>query len=261
MSGQHSTLQVDGVAIHLVDAGDHNPTLLFLHYWGGSSRTWAPVIDALSSSHRCVAIDFRGWGRSGKEPDDYRLETLAEDVLAVIDRLALDDFIIVGHSMGGKVAQLVAARRSEGLKRLILIAPAPPTGNVIPEEQSQGMIASYQAREGAETAIGILSALPLSDAHRERVIEDTLSGSPQAKTTWPTTEMRKDISAQASTIDLPVQVIVGSADVVESQASLRAAFAGVIPAARFVVLPGVGHLAPLEAAPQVAGAIRASAIA
>ncbi|EAU64809.1 alpha/beta fold hydrolase [Stigmatella aurantiaca] len=94
-----------------------SPVLVFLHYWGGLSRTWGPVIERSSET---------SWGESSKEAEDYRLETLASDVVGIVGQLGLRDFIIVGHSMGGKVAQLVAAWKPAGLKRLILIAPAPP---------------------------------------------------------------------------------------------------------------------------------------
>jgi pimeloyl-ACP methyl ester carboxylesterase len=61
-----------------------------------------------------VAIDFRGWGLSDKSASDYKLETLADDVIGVIADLGLKSFVLVGHSMGGKVAQLLAARGPKG---------------------------------------------------------------------------------------------------------------------------------------------------
>ena len=251
-------IDLDGAAINVVDVGDMSPALVFLHYWGGSSRTWRPVAESLAETNRCIAIDFRGWGKSSRGSADYDLETLCADVLGVVDQLGLERFLIVGHSMGGKVAQLVAARQPRGLDRLILIAPAPPTPLDVPEEQRQGMIASYETHEGVETVIGILSARPLSDEHRDQVIEDTLRGAPGAKRAWPERGMATDVSEQASRIEVPVCVIVGADDNVESEDSLRAAFGNVVPRAEFIVLPGVGHLAPLEAVAEVVGAIRSA---
>ncbi len=233
------------------------PALLFLHYWGGSIRSWLPVMETLSDANRRVAIDFRGWGQSSKDAMDHGLETLADDVIGVISELGLTEFVIIGHSMGGKVAQIVAARRPKGLQSLILVAPAPPTALDAPEEQRQGMIAAYESREGV---MGIIADLPLSDAQREQVIEDALSGSPAAKRAWPEQGMTKDIREQASGITVPVHVIVGSADPVEPEASLREAFGKVIPGAAFTVLAGVGHLAPIEASGKVGAAIRAALV-
>lgn len=261
MSGKQSSVHVNGVDINVVEAGAGDPSFVFLHYWGGSSRTWGPVMDSLSRTHRCVAIDFRGWGQSDKTALDHGLETLAGDVAGVIGALGLKDFVIVGHSMGGKVAQLLAAQRPAGLKGLVLVAPAPPTALAVPEKQRQGMLQSYQSREGAEMVIGILSALPLSDAHREQIIEDILSGSADAKRAWPENGMIADISDAASRIAVPVRVIVGDADNIESESALRAAFGKVIPSADFVILPGVGHLAPLEATTGLVDAIRSAPVA
>lgn len=218
------SISVDGAEINVVDVGNKSPALVFLHYWGGLSRTWRPVIDSLSEFNRCVAIDFRGWGRSSKESDDFDLDTLGDDVLSVVHHLGLKDFTIVGHSMGGKVALLIAARQPKGLERLILVAPTPPFPLHVSEEQRKGMMASYETREGIETAIGILTALPLSDAFREQVIEGTLCGAAGAKRAWPDREMKADVSEEASKINVPVRVIVGKADTVESENSLREAF-------------------------------------
>ena len=255
MSGKQSIHRVNGVDINVLEVGTGSPSLLFLHYWGGSIRSWTPVMELLSENNHCVAIDFRGWGRSSEDATDYRLDTLADDVVGIVDDLGLKKFIIIGHSMGGKVAQLVAARQPQGLEELILMAPAPPTGLGVPEKQRQGMIASYQTREGV---MGIISALPLSEAYREQIIEDALRGSPGAKRAWPETGMIEDISEQASRITVPVRVIVGSADVVETEPSLRAAFGKANSSTEFIVLPGVSHMAPLEATAEVADAIRAA---
>ena len=260
MSGKQSLHRVNGVDINVVESGQGNPAIVFLHYWGGSSRTWGPVMEGLSKGSRCIAIDFRGWGRSSKEAKDYGLETLADDVAGIVDELGLKEFLIVGHSMGGKVAQLVAARRPAGLKGLILVAPAPPTPLDVPEERRRGYIALYQTREGAETVIGNMTPARLPDAYREQIIEDTLCGSPGAKHAWPEEGMIQDISEKSSKITVPVRVVVGAADKVETEASLRVAFGKVIPGAEFVVLPGVGHMAPLEATAEVVNAIRSAKV-
>ena len=254
MSDNRSVHRVNGVDISTIDVGVGAPTLLFLHYWGGSIGSWLPVVQDLSEDHRCFAMDFRGWGRSSKDAADYRLETLADDVLGIVGQLGLTDFVIVGHSMGGKVAQLVAARRPEGLQGLILMAPAPPTALDVPEEQRRQMSAANQSSEGV---MSVISALPLSEAHRELIVEDALRGAPAAKHAWPIEGMIEDIRDHAAKIVVPAHIIVGSADVVETEVSLRAAFGPSLPGAGFTVLPGLSHMAPLEAPATVAEAVRA----
>lgn len=238
--------------------GDGAPALVFLHYWGGSSRTWAPVMERLSTSRHCVALDFRGWGDSSKGAADHSLDTLADDVIEVIRMLGLAEFHLVGHSMGGKVAQLVAARRPERLRGLILFAPAPPMPLDVPQDVREAYVGLYQSREGAEVVLRNLTPHHLPEVFREQVIDDTLRGSAGAKEEWPLRGMTTDISAETAQITVPVHVIAGSDDAVEPEASLRAAFARVLRQVDFTVIPGVGHIAPLEAPSALAEAIRSA---
>ncbi|WP_198283309.1 alpha/beta fold hydrolase [Sphingomonas sp. PAMC 26617] len=240
MSGKPSVVRVNGTYLKMIEAGKGGPTLVFLHYWGGSSRTWSAVVADLAAYHRCVSLDFRGWGRSDKQAGAYELETLANDVIGVIGELGLGNYVIIGHSMGGKVAQIVAATAPNGLRRLILVAPAPPTSLGVPEEQRAGMLASYQSWEGAEKVVGILSALPLNDAQRQQVIEDMLCGYRAAKREWPERGIMADIADNARRIAVLVHVIVGDANRIEPEQALRSAFGDVVPNTGFTVLPGRG---------------------
>src|SRR5690606_16423945 len=141
-------------------------------------------------------------------------------------------------------------------KGLILYAPAPPTPLDVPEDVRRGYVSSYQSREGAETGIRNLTPHPLSRAFREQIIEDALRGSPGATGAWPEQGIIADSSAAGGRIDVPVHVIAGGDDEVEPESSLRAAFGKVLPQVRFSVVPGVGHIAPLEAPAKLANAIR-----
>lgn len=256
MSFRQTSIRVNDVDLNMLEIGDGAPMLLFLHYWGGSSRTWAPVMERLADSHRCVAIDFRGWGESDKESADFSLQTLASDVIAVVKQLGLKEFLLLGHSMGGKVAQLVAAQQPQGLKGLILYAPAPPTPLDVPEEVRRSFLDLYQSREGAEIVIGNLTPHPLPEAIREQIIEDTLRGSLGAKQAWPLQGMIADISRESSRISVPLCIIAGGDDSVEPEASLREAFGKCHQGVTIMVVPGVGHIAPLEAPAKLANAIR-----
>ncbi|MFF3661139.1 alpha/beta fold hydrolase [Streptomyces olivochromogenes] len=88
------------------------PALVFLYYWGGSHRTWRPVVERLGPAQAFVSHDHRGWGESTKVPGPYGMERLADDAQHVIDELGYDEYVVVGHSLGGKVAQVLASRRA-----------------------------------------------------------------------------------------------------------------------------------------------------
>ncbi|NED81760.1 alpha/beta hydrolase, partial [Streptomyces sp. SID11233] len=90
----------------------------------GSARTWDLVVDRLPGRD-VLTVDFRGWSRSRGMSGPYSLRRFADDTLAVLDDAGVTDHVLVGHSMGGKVAQLVAATRPAGLRGIVLVGPAP----------------------------------------------------------------------------------------------------------------------------------------
>jgi 3-oxoadipate enol-lactonase len=245
-------INTNGAAIRVEESGAGEPALIFLHYWGGSSRTWRGVIDRLDGRRRCIALDQRGWGASTAMDGRYDLPAMADDVEAVTRHLGLGRYALVGHSMGGKVAQIVAARRPKELVGLVLIAPAPPMP--VPEAVRAGMLQSYGSREGVQRALAVLGGESLSSELREQVIEDTLRGAPEAKRTWTERGMIQDITAGLDAVKLPVIVVVGDRDQVEHEAALREIFARFLPQTRFRVLRGIEHLSPLEAPDALADA-------
>ncbi|GAC1043977.1 alpha/beta fold hydrolase [Rhizobium sp. No.120] len=249
------SIKIRGANLNVVEESGDGTTLVFLHYWGGTSRTYLPVMRLLAGDFRSIAFDQRGWGRSSKE-GDFSLSSYASDTLALMQGLGLKSYILVGHSMGGKVAQLIASEQPEGLLGLALLAPAPASALPVSEAQRQMMFDSYQSREGIEAALSILSRRQLDEELRKQVIEDTLSGTAEAKATWVHEGMVADISSSTRRISVPTTVIVGSDDIVETVGRLRQEVPKTIPQAIFDVLPGLGHLAPLEGPAEVSQAIR-----
>jgi pimeloyl-ACP methyl ester carboxylesterase len=228
------------------------PALVFLHYWGGSHRTFDPVIARLSSASAVVSYDQRGWGAARALPGPYGIDQLADDVLDVAGQLGLGRYMLVGHSMGGKVAQLVAARRPEGLAGLVLIAPAPPRP-VVDARAAEALSHAYDSRATAEGALQhALTHRTLPADLREQVLADSLAAGDEARVAWPLHGITRDITPAARQIDVPVLVVAGQHDRVELPATLEANLVPVVPGARMTVIEGTGHLSPLEAPGEVA---------
>jgi len=256
------SILVNGVNLSVRDVGFGSPTLVFVHYWGGTGRTWDLVAAKLSRAYRCVAPDLRGWGGSDRPAGagDYDLDVQANDIAALITSLDLQRYVLIGHSMGGKIAQILAARRPTGLLGLALVASAPPTPLAVPSEQRRAILESYQSPAGIDTALAILAEKPLSPELRQQVVDDSLGGSPLAKKAWTERGMSLDISGVVGSIDVPTTVIVGDADRAESVDALRRELASRIAGAQIVILPGVGHLSPLEAPNELAAEISKAVI-
>jgi pimeloyl-ACP methyl ester carboxylesterase len=235
--------------------GNGPMSLVFLHYWGGSRRTFAPVIASLTSECTVVAYDQRGWGAARDLPGPYGIDQLADDVIDVVSALGIGRYVLVGHSSGAKVAQLAASRHPEGLAGLILIAPAPP-GLTVDADIAQQRSHAYDSRESISDALQrALTYRPLAAELREQVITDSLAHNPDALLAWPLHGMTQNITDAAGLIRVPVHVLAGRHDVVDPPSSLEADLLPVIPGARMTVLEETGHLSPLEVPDQIANEI------
>ena len=257
----NQSIETRGARITYADRGTGSTAYLLLHYWGGSSRTWDGVIAELGAEVRCVALNQRGWGGSQALDGRYDLDAMADDVEDVVAALGLVRYVLVGHSMGGKVAQVVTARGAFSPAGLVLVAPAPPEAMPVPAEQRAAMLASYGSREGVAQAISVLAGRTLSEAERKQVVSDTLAGTRGAKREWTERGMVAAVGPGLRRFAGPVRVLVGELDRVERPETLRAAFADALPQASVETVPGVGHLLPIESPGVIASACQKVAVA
>ncbi|WP_116198726.1 alpha/beta fold hydrolase [Amycolatopsis circi] len=238
------------------------PVLVFLHYWGGSARTWRPVLDRLPGQ-AAVTVDLRGWGRSRELPGPYTLQQYADDTKAVLADAGVTDYLLVGHSMGGKVAQLVASTRPAGLAGLVLVAPGPakPAETVTPEYR-EGLSHAYDSDESTAAARDtVLTAASLNGEAKAQILADSRACSDEARLEWPLRGIAEDITRAARAIDVPVLVVAGEHDQVEPIGVLRRNLLPYLARASMTVIPGSGHLLPLEAPDELAQVLRAARLA
>lgn len=251
------------------DNTDQNiPSLIFLHFWGGSSRTFESVIEILSPFYPTIGISLRGWGAS-TGPDvaaAYKVTDFASDVESVIKQMELKSVVLVGHSMGGKVSMAIAGRHllPEGvLKGMALVGSAPPGPVHLPDpNMKDAQIHAYDNMENAEKAIRTVLSAPgnLTDEVVKMVAEDMVRGNKWAKNAWPAYGMEDDITDLFERINIPVVVLAGEKDVLEPVERMRTDVRDKIHAmqngkASLVVVDGSGHLIPLEKPKEVACAI------
>jgi pimeloyl-ACP methyl ester carboxylesterase len=119
------TLEIGGHQLVYTEAGRSSaPALVMVHGWTSHRGVWRQTLAAFEDSHHCLALDLLGFGHSDKPPEgDYSIEAQAHRVLCLADALGLGRFHLAGHSMGGQVALLLAARLApERIVRLIDVA-------------------------------------------------------------------------------------------------------------------------------------------
>jgi pimeloyl-ACP methyl ester carboxylesterase len=249
-------ITTEKLSLNVLESGAGDPALLFLHYWGGSARTWSRVIEKLSSSFRCIAYDHRGWGQSDAPANGYAISDLAGDAAALIRTLGLKRYVLVGHSMGGKAAQFLAAQRPAGLGGLVLVAPASPLPQNMPEAAREAQRHAYDTRENVLQAIPFLTARPPDEVTVEQIVEDSLRGSAAAKLAWPTSAAFEDISAQVQNINVPTLILAGDQDRVDPLHQQQTEVLPRISRAQLEVVRDSGHLSPIDQPGQVAEAIR-----
>ncbi len=260
-------ITVNDASLHLLDSGageasSGHPTLIFLHYFGGSGRSWREVSALLQSDFRCIALDARGFGDSDATPERWSVRRAADDVEALLQVLEARDvrgFVLVGHSMGGKVALELAARRPRYLQALALLAPSPPTPEPMEDSERARLLASHGQRDQVEETLNGILARPLPAAIFERCVQDSLRASAAAWRWWLEAGSREDISARVPQIEAATLVVAGAQDAAMTPQVLEREVVARIEGARLETIAQAGHLLPLEAPREVARLIREQA--
>lgn len=184
-------VEVAGTSLSYLSSGaDQAPPLLLLHgtFW---SRVWLPVLPALGTVRRCIALDLPGFGRSDGEldPGTATVPALAGTVLAAADALGLDSFDLGGHDIGGGIAQHLAAT-SGRVNKLVLMNSVMFDSWPVPAVER---FRDPQVR-AATTAAELLEARAVST---QRAVKRTLSEEELADYLSPWTEPARHSSWMA----------------------------------------------------------------
>jgi pimeloyl-ACP methyl ester carboxylesterase len=127
----HRTVQARGWSFHVAEAGEGEP-LLLLHGWPQHWWAWRKVVPLLAPHARLIMPDLRGFGWSDAPPGRYDKQSMADDVLVLLDRLGLQRVRIVGHDWGGWVAFLACMIAPERFERALVLGISPPFGRPSP---------------------------------------------------------------------------------------------------------------------------------
>jgi pimeloyl-ACP methyl ester carboxylesterase len=116
----------EGLDLHLLEWSEAGVALLCLHGFGNDAHIWDDFAPAVAPYYRTLALDHRGHGDSAWDPGRrYDHDTMVEDVERALDALGIERLVLVGHSLGGRIAALFAGRHPERMAGLVLVDIGP----------------------------------------------------------------------------------------------------------------------------------------
>ena len=229
------------------------PTVLMLHGIGGGHLAFAPQVETLASSgYRAVAWDMPGYGHSAPiEP--YNFKGLAQSCITLIERLRCAELTLVGHSMGGMVAQEVMARRPELVNRLVLCGTSPSFGKPDGDWQRE-FIAQRTAPLDAGKNMTELAEMLVPQMIGPGSLPEGVRLATVCMSQVPASTYRRALEAivtfdrrtNLTQIRVPTLVIAGEHDRNAPPAVMRK-MADAIPDSTYMEMRGIGHLQNLEA--------------
>lgn len=229
------------------------PTVLMLHGVGGGHLMFAPQVETLASSgYRAIAWDMPGYGHSAPiEP--YTFKGLAESCIRLIETLKCDSVTLVGHSMGGMVAQEVVARRPDLVNKLVLCGTTASFGKPDADWQREFIAQRIAPLDAGKSMAQLAEALvpqmvgPGSLAEGVKLATHCMSLVPAATYRRALEALVTfDRRANLPNIAVPTLLIAGEHDRNAPPAVMKK-MAEAIPRSTFIEMKGIGHLQNLEA--------------
>jgi non-heme chloroperoxidase len=246
----------DGARIFYKDWGS-GPTVLFSHGWPLNADAWDDqMVHVARHGFRAIAYDRRGHGRSSQSWDGHDLDTYANDLATLIDTLALDDIVLIGHAIGGsEVVRYVGRHGTRRVARLALIAtPAPlilrtpvnPAGLPIEEfDRLRAALVADRAQFYRELCLPFFGAnrasSQVSQGMREAFwrwsMQAGLNAVYEAIKAFSETDLTEDLRR----IDKPTLMVHGDDDQIVPIAASAMQCAAVVRSATLRVYPGAPH--------------------
>jgi pimeloyl-ACP methyl ester carboxylesterase len=245
-----SSIVTDQGIVHYEAYGRGEPVIL-LHGWLGSWGYWLKTMETLKDQYRCYALDFWGFGDSGKRRSSYRVRDFVNLVEQFMDRLGIESAPIVGHSMGGTVAISLALARPERVRKVIVVG-SPIAGsslNIFLRLAGNPWIASLVWRLPTVLHFGIKAFSPLIvqdwSEWYQMITRDLSRTTLEAFFTSINSLHKTDLSQELSNIVTPIMGIYGVGDnvVKPSQANIIAKKARI---SRVKMMNGSKHFPMLD---------------
>ncbi len=245
-------VNIGDIELGVVDVGSGIP-LLLVHGFPLDHSMWRYQIEEFAPHCRVIAPDLRGFGKSGVTPGTVTMEKLADDLIALLDALHIQDRVIFcGLSMGGYVGWQFARKYQDRLLALVA-CDTRVAADTSDQAANRRQLAERVMSEGPGVAAdAMLPKLfsPAAHQHRPELIEQTrqviVANHPQGiAATLGGMAVRADVTDLLPQIEVPTLVVVGELDEISTPDEMEA-IAEALPNSAWVVVPGAGHMSPLE---------------
>lgn len=227
--------------------------VVFLHGLAGCARVWEPQVASFAAAgFTPVALDLPGYG--DRPPVDHMdFDSLAADLEATVERLRLDRPVLVGHSMGGMIAQTALRRRPDGYRAAVFSCTSPAFGNPDGDFQKKFVADRLRPLDTGGTMPGLAAGIadsmtgPSPDPAGRALLIETIASTP-APTFRAAVHclVTFDERANLAALRVPVLCLAAEHDR-NAPAPMVERMAGKIPNARYVCLAGLGHMPNVEA--------------
>jgi pimeloyl-ACP methyl ester carboxylesterase len=230
--------------------GSGERALVFLHYFGGAATSWQWVIDGLADRYKCVCINQPGFG-GAPAADQPSIAGFAAYVQKQAEDLEIDDYVLIGHSMGGKIAAQVAINEQQSgnnkIRQLILLAPSPMSVERMPDDEKTRMLIHPSAEQAAVT-VKKVTVKPLSTEEYAMAVGTQSLADNNTWRWWIEEGMTHSIADEAKTLKLPITVITSTDDAaVTFKMTVEDTLPNLPSHTKLETTLGIGHLYPLEA--------------
>jgi pimeloyl-ACP methyl ester carboxylesterase len=250
--------RVNGTMLYYRETGEGSLSL-FIHGFPLDHSVWLDQLHGLAHVRRCVAVDLRGFGRSDPIVEPIlTMEVLADDVAELIEALGATEADVVGISMGGYVALALYELRPAMVRSLSLLDTRAGADSVEARDARDALADQLLDHGRASFAATMMASLLGSRPSRsiQARVRSMIEGTRYETIVAALEGMkeRHDRSALLPQIAVPTLVLAGEQDPLAPPAQARA-MAEAIPGARTTVVPGAGHLSPIERPDEVNSAL------
>ncbi|MGB0591765.1 MAG: alpha/beta fold hydrolase [Myxococcota bacterium] len=238
-------IATDGTSLAFRILGEGDKDVLLIHGWMTSSVVYEGMATRMvEAGYRVILPDLRGVGASSESQTDYSLATYTSDMVCLLTHLGVERCAIVGHSMGGQIAQLLSLEAPEKVEAQVLLCPVPASGLPLPDD-ALGLFQSAPGNAEALATILSIATVNLSDDDKAVLVDTAVPISSACLlgglAAWTAGGFSDRLSAtQARTL------VVASEDPFLPRDFLQQAVADLIPNARLTDVAGAGHYVQVE---------------